>query len=171
MDIFQNWTETIRGSTWKAICRKNGIHQYKKGALDGVNYDWNAELAEPLTKYLDKYLNKLTNRILPAVQNEQNAQLEEAGKLFPRSLEESSLAITEHAANPLQNFLYNLQRLEVEMRRGVEARFAEAVVLFRTADRKVSDVIELSMKPGYAEARGHSGEYYFLTSCLFNFNG
>jgi hypothetical protein len=157
-EIFGIWVNQIpSGMTWKAICRKDGVHKSRSRGEGPVVHNWNEDLADGLIKVLDRNLNQLFNEVLPDIQRSHTASMEGVLKNFPSALAASCLLINKHIANPLQNLLHTLSRHEAEMQREILIRFRLAIAMGRIADQKVPLRIRRAMKPGYTIAATTKG--------------
>jgi hypothetical protein len=157
-EIFGNWADQVpSGMTWKAICRKDGLHKSRSRGEGLVVHNWNEDLAGGLIKVLDRNLNQIFNEILPDIQRSHTASMESALKNFPSALAASCLLINKYIANPLQNLLHTLSRHEVGMQRTILNRFRLAIAMGRIADQKVPLRIRRAMKPGYTAAAATKG--------------
>ncbi len=157
-EIFETWANQVpSGPTWKAICRKDGVHKSKSRGEGPILHNWNDDLADGLIKVLDRNLNCLFNEVLPSIQRSHMGLMETALKNFPTALAASCLLSNKHIANPLQNFIHTLSRHEAELQRTISNRFALAINMGRIVDQKVPLRIRRAMKPGYVVAANTKG--------------
>lgn len=156
-ETFDKWIQSVHNvRTWKAICKKEGIH-VSKARGETTEYNWNDDLAEELTRLLDRNLGRIASQVLPELQNDYTAKIQESLKNFTASINTSSMAVTKHISNSLQNLMCNLDRLRAEALREVNVKFALALTMSRVIDRKVPPTVRLAMKPGYIKANAISG--------------
>lgn len=155
--LFEKWTQNVPSVvTWKAICRKEGVH-VSKGRNEKIEHNWNEDLAEEFTKLLDKDLHKLVNQVLPDIQRNYCAKMEEGMKSFAAKIKTSSMGVTKNISNPLDNFSHNFERVQVHLLRGINKKFALAIKKSRLADQTIPPKIRISMRPAYAQAAAKRG--------------
>jgi hypothetical protein len=155
--LFEKWTQNAYNAlTWKAICRKEGVH-VSKGRNEKVEHDWNGDLAEEFTKLLDRDLHNLVNQVLPEIQGNYCDKMKEGMNSFAAEIKTSSMRVTNHISNPLDNFSHNLERLQVDILREINRKFALAIKKSRIADQTIPPRIRIAMKPAYAQAAAMRG--------------
>jgi hypothetical protein len=152
--LFGKWLQNVHyAATWKAICRKEGVHKGK----DGIEHNWNDDLAEEFTKLLDKDLSRIVNQVLPEMQKEYGGLIEGGINKLAAELKISSLGVAKYISSPLTNLLHNLEGLRVDARREVDRIFASAVKAARRAPQTIPPRLRIAMRPGYTEAAAISG--------------
>lgn len=163
-EVFNKWVIQIHsGATWKAICRRNGVHTSKSKGADPVEHNWNDDLAEVLTRLVDKRLDTLFNKVMPETQNAYLDMIERLTEKFPEYLERSCDAVTKNVHNALQNFLHTSKRLETELLRNAKVRFETACTMGRVIDRQVPPKVRGVMKPVYLQGFQMAGMLYDLS--------
>jgi hypothetical protein len=164
-DVFDKWTcEVDNAHTWKAICRKGGIHTSKPKSNDRnqnspVVHRWNEDLAAELADLLDNDLRKYVEEVLPQLLGDHTSEFMSSIKEFTTSVKGSCLGITKNIANTLENYLYSVQRKEISMRQEASGRYTEAINESRKWDFGILTRIQLDMKPGYAKAFNPGGNH------------
>ncbi len=162
-ETYQTWTHHIHSvATWKAICRKHGIHHSKTKSGGPTEHNWNDDLAENLTMCLDKDLTNIFTRVVPELQKSYAELVQRGIEEFPTKLKGACMDITRHMANPLENFMFSMERLQAEIQRDIKTTFELALITARGADRKIPPIVRLAMKPGYELAEAKKGRRHFI---------
>jgi hypothetical protein len=147
--VLTKWEEEIGNvATWRAICRKGGVHQSTKK----IAYNLNLDLGENILHGLEIKLALFLRRLVPRQQKWLSQQIEEAVTAFESTLRPSCITVSSHIANSLENFFQNLQSRLITYNVNTNECFGYAIKATQRATDKATKRIKTTMAPGYATA-------------------